>query len=475
MFGCCNPPCDARRIDKYQFVRTLGSGGYATVKSAIHLPTNEYVAVKVISRNSIKSAEGFIKREVIAMKCVATHPNIVNLKRVFATKSNIYIVMELVTGGDLFHEVARAYLQEHRAARLFLQLVDAIGHCHNRGIAHRDLKLENVLLDSNGNPKVSDFGLSSLNASARMLTTQCGTPTFTAPEVLFGLAYDGKRADIWSLGCIMFAVLCGGLPFHEDNKTILMQKIRDVRYRRFPSHVSSLGRALIKSMLHANPMSRPSIEGLKEHPFVLKYCQSSPRIFTPSPSFRLSTNDIESEPSALQLPSRSSADASQPLNTGRDTLPENDDADVNDMRPRAIGVVELMVSNYGVRVGNMLKTRGSDDLDRSAVYQLIAQCINTPTFKMLFNLITVLPNVMSCKLTRQPFQLQGVLNTPFSTSFDISVYELLPPEKSPNNLGLYWVRLTKKVGSVKELLSFFQTLVTNESIIRLLQIPQRVS
>ncbi|CAI0394799.1 unnamed protein product [Linum tenue] len=160
-----------------------------------------------------------IKREISVMKMVK-HPNIVELHEVMASKSKIYIAMELVRGGELFSKIARGRLREDAARVYFQQLISAIDFCHSRGVYHRDLKPENLLLDEEGNLKVTDFGLSAFSEHLKqdgLLHTTCGTPAYVAPEVIGKKGYDGAKADLWSCGVILYVLLAGFLPFQDDN------------------------------------------------------------------------------------------------------------------------------------------------------------------------------------------------------------------------------------------------------------------
>ncbi|KAJ9559512.1 hypothetical protein OSB04_004672 [Centaurea solstitialis] len=198
---------------KYEMGRLLGQGMFAKVYYARDLATAEGVAVKVIKTEQVRK-EGLmeqITREISIMRLVR-HGNVVELKEVLATKTKIYLVMEYVRGGELFAKVARGKLKEDSARRYFQQLIGAVEYCHSRGVSHRDLKPENLLLDENGDLKVSDFGLSALPEQLRhdgMLHTQCGTPAYVAPEVLRKKGYDGAAADLWSCGVILYVLLAG--------------------------------------------------------------------------------------------------------------------------------------------------------------------------------------------------------------------------------------------------------------------------
>ncbi|XP_075077606.1 CBL-interacting serine/threonine-protein kinase 24 isoform X2 [Nicotiana tabacum] len=175
-----------RKLGKYELGRTIGEGAFSKVKSAQNTETGENVAIKVLAKSTIlknKMVEQ-IKREISIMKIVR-HPCIVRLHEVLASRTKIYIIMEFVTGGELFDKIVhQVRLPEKEARRYFQQLIDAVAHCHSKGVYHRDLKPENLLLDCQGNLKVSDFGLSALpQQGVDLLHTTCGTPNYIAPEI----------------------------------------------------------------------------------------------------------------------------------------------------------------------------------------------------------------------------------------------------------------------------------------------------
>lgn len=173
--------------NKYQLGRLLGRGSFAKVYQALSLADNAHVAIKVINKDSSALAlEPQILREIGAMRRLQSHPNILRIHEVMATRTRIYLVMELAAGGELFSRIVRrGRFTEPAARRYFQQLVSALNYCHENGVAHRDVKPQNLLLDHKGNLKVSDFGLSALPEQLRdgLLHTACGTPAFTAPEV----------------------------------------------------------------------------------------------------------------------------------------------------------------------------------------------------------------------------------------------------------------------------------------------------
>ncbi|KAH7434669.1 hypothetical protein KP509_06G029500 [Ceratopteris richardii] len=199
-----------------------------------------------------------IKREISTMKLVK-HPNIVQLLEVMASKTKIYFVMEYVTGGELFNKINRyGKLKEDDGRKYFQQLINAVDYCHSRGVYHRDLKPENLLLDSDGNLKISDFGLSALPQQCRedgLLHTTCGTPNYVAPEVIVDKGYDGAKADLWSCGVILYVLLAGFLPFDDKNITNLYKKIYKGEFN-YPPWFSSGAKRLISRILTPNPKHR---------------------------------------------------------------------------------------------------------------------------------------------------------------------------------------------------------------------------
>ncbi|KAI3727149.1 hypothetical protein L1987_66958 [Smallanthus sonchifolius] len=251
----------------------LGQGTFAKVYYAKDLVTSESVAIKVIKKDQVRK-EGLmdqITREISVMRLVR-HPNVVELKEVMATKTKIFFVMEYVTGGELFAKVLKGRMKEDVARKYFQQLISAVDFCHSRGVSHRDLKPENLLLDENGDLKVSDFGLSSLPEHLRndgLLHTQCGTPAYVAPEVLRRKGYDGAKADIWSCGIILYVLLAGFLPFQDENLMHMYKKIFKAEYE-YPPWFSTDARRLISKILIVDPSRRITIPAIMRLPWFLK-------------------------------------------------------------------------------------------------------------------------------------------------------------------------------------------------------------
>ncbi|KAF7036530.1 hypothetical protein CFC21_047166 [Triticum aestivum] len=193
------------------------------------------------------------------------HPNVVRLHEVLASRKKIFIILEFITGGELFDKIIRhGRLSEADARKYFQQLIDGVDFCHSKGVYHRDLKPENLLLDSQGNLKISDFGLSAWPAQgAALLRTTCGTPNYVAPEVLSHKGYDGALADTWSCGVILYVLLAGYLPFDEVDLTTLYGKIESAEYS-FPAVFPSGAKSLIRRILDPSPDTRIRIEEIRK-------------------------------------------------------------------------------------------------------------------------------------------------------------------------------------------------------------------
>ncbi|KEH23261.1 putative protein kinase CAMK-CAMKL-CHK1 family [Medicago truncatula] len=257
---------------KYEIGRLLGVGASAKVYHATNIETGKSVAVKVISKKKLINNGEFaanIEREISILRRLH-HPNIIDLFEVLASKSKIYFVVEFAEAGELFEEVAKKEkLTEDHARRYFRQLISAVKHCHSRGVFHRDLKLDNLLLDENDNLKVTDFGLSAVKNQIRpdgLLHTVCGTPSYVAPEILAKKGYEGAKADVWSCGVVLFTVTAGYLPFNDYNVTVLYRKIYRGQFR-FPKWMSCDLKNLLSRMLDTNPKTRISVDEILEDPW----------------------------------------------------------------------------------------------------------------------------------------------------------------------------------------------------------------
>ncbi|MBA0725485.1 hypothetical protein Golax_022072 [Gossypium laxum] len=260
-------------MKKYELGRLLGQGNFAKVYYARNIETSQTVAIKVIDKEKVLKV-GLIdhtKREISIMNLVK-HPNILELYEVMASKTKIYFVMEYAKGGELFKKVFKRKLREDLARKYFQQLISAVDFCHSRGVYHRDLKPENLLLDENGDLKVSDFGLSALAESKHqdgLLHTSCGTPAYVAPEVINRKGYDGAKADIWSCGVILYVLLAGYLPFNDSNLIAMYRKISTANYK-IPNWFSTEVTKLLSRIFNPNPKARIPIARIMATPWFRK-------------------------------------------------------------------------------------------------------------------------------------------------------------------------------------------------------------
>ncbi|KAJ4872641.1 CBL-interacting serine/threonine-protein kinase 6 [Raphanus sativus] len=263
---------------RYELGRLLGHGTFAKVYHARNVTTGKSMAMKVVAKEKVIKVGMVeqIKREISVMSMVK-HPNIVELHEVMASKSKIYFAMELVRGGELFAKISKGRLREDVARVYFQQLISAVDFCHSRGVYHRDLKPENLLLDEEGNLKVTDFGLSALTEHLKqdgLFHTTCGTPAYVAPEVILKKGYDGAKADLWSCGVILFVLLAGYLPFQDDNLVNMYRKI----YRgdfKCPGWLSSDARKLVTKLLDPNPNTRITIDKVMDSAWFKKHSARS--------------------------------------------------------------------------------------------------------------------------------------------------------------------------------------------------------
>ncbi|PAA82899.1 hypothetical protein BOX15_Mlig010612g3 [Macrostomum lignano] len=255
-------------LGHYELGATLGIGTFGKVKLAVHELTGHKVAVKIVNRNKIKtlSVASKLRREIEHMQTFR-HPHVIKLYQVISTPTDIFLIMEYVSGGELFDRIVKQQrLEEPEARRYFQQIISGVDYCHQNMIVHRDLKPENLLLDSNLNVKIADFGLSNFMTDGEFLDTSCGSPNYAAPEVVSGKLYAGPEVDIWSCGIILYALLCGSLPFEDSHVPNLFKKIRAGVYI-IPSFVSPQAASLVRIMLQVDPLKRATVEHIRSHPW----------------------------------------------------------------------------------------------------------------------------------------------------------------------------------------------------------------
>jgi len=255
-----------QRIGHYRLGKNLGIGSFGKVRLAEHQLTGHKVAIKILNRNRIRQLDmdEKVRREIKILK-LFYHPHIIRLYEVIYTPTDIYMVMEYVPGGELFDFiVSNGRLSEPRARVMFQQLVSGVEYCHQHMVVHRDLKPENLLLDSDQQLRIADFGLSNVMKDGDFFKTSCGSPNYAAPEVISGKLYAGPEVDVWSCGVILYALLCGSLPFDDENIPNLFKKIKGGIFT-LPGHMSDDIKDLISRMLVVDPLQRITIPEIRRH------------------------------------------------------------------------------------------------------------------------------------------------------------------------------------------------------------------
>ena len=258
-------------IDNFLIEKTIGEGTFGKVKLGVHLPTGEKVAIKILEKDKIQDNEDLerITREIKFLK-ILKHPNIIKIFQIIEDKKNYYIIMEYAKNGELFtHIVNNKRLSENEAIILYSQLIQALSFIHKHNIVHRDIKPENLLLKHNNILAIIDFGLSNQYKDNKTLNTPCGSPCYAAPEMILGRKYNGLNVDIWSSGIVLYAMVCGYLPFEDKNNDKLYKKILNGHFE-MPDRLSPECKDLIKRILIVNPKKRIQLEDIIAHPFLQK-------------------------------------------------------------------------------------------------------------------------------------------------------------------------------------------------------------
>ena len=263
---------DLKQIGNYQLGQEIGSGAFGKVLLGKHITTEEKVAIKILDKIKLsKTPDDYqlVKQELSILKIVK-HKYIVRLFEILETSRYIFIVMEYCEGGDIMNYIiSKGRLSENESLKFFHQLINALFYLHSQSIAHRDVKIDNLLLDSNKDLKLIDFGLSTKYKEDELLNQPCGTIVYAAPEVLDYKDYRGMLADVWSCGIVLYGMLSGFLPFGDSDDEINKKMVLSGKIK-MPNFFSEGAINLLKHMLDINPLTRFTLDDIMEHPWFNK-------------------------------------------------------------------------------------------------------------------------------------------------------------------------------------------------------------
>jgi len=252
----------------YRLGKVLGKGSFSEVRECFCKTSNQKYAVKIFEKEANPDKK-VIFNEANILSCIE-HPNIVRMVDLYHNDSQVFLVMHLIEGVELFDSVVDAGgYSEEKALEIFRQIVDAVHYLHKLGIVHRDMKLENIILSGDIRPTLTDLGFAKQVSENDILKTRCGTPSYVAPEILLGEEYN-HSVDVWSLGVILYVLLFCEYPFYGETLEELYSQILEARVT-FPveAHkVSEESKDLIKKMLHPEPKERLSLDCVKDHPWL---------------------------------------------------------------------------------------------------------------------------------------------------------------------------------------------------------------
>ncbi|XP_015886059.2 CBL-interacting serine/threonine-protein kinase 8 [Ziziphus jujuba] len=418
-----------RKVGKYEIGRTIGEGTFAKVKFAQNTETGESVAMKVLDRSTIIKHKMIdqIKREIFIMKRVR-HPYVVRLYEVLASRTKIYIILEFITGGELFDKIIHhGRLSEAESRRYFQQLIDGVDYCHSKGVYHRDLKPENLLLDSQGNLKISDFGLSALpEQGVSLLRTTCGTPNYVAPEVLSHKGYDGAVADVWSCGVILYVLMAGYLPFDELDLTTLYSKIENAEFS-CPTWFPVGAKSLIHRILDPNPETRITIEQVRDDEWFKKG-------YVPARLFEYEDVNLDDVNAVFD-------DPEEQRNT--------EQCGNEDMGPLILNAFDLIILSQGLNLATLFD-RGQDSVKHQTRF------VSQKPAKVVLSSMEVVAQSMGFKthIRNYKMRVEGLsANKTSHFSVILEIFEVAPT--------FFMVDIQKAAGDVAEYLKFYKNFISN--------------
>ena len=258
-------------LSDYDLIETLGAGTFSEVKLGINKITKEKVAIKMLDKDKINNENDLtrLKREIHMLRTFS-HINIIKTYEIAENDVNFLIIMEYCKHGELFNQIIeKKKLTEKEASYYYYQLINGLEYIHSNGIVHRDLKPENLLISKGNILKIIDFGLSNFFNGENLLKTPCGSPCYASPEMVSGKKYNGFFIDIWSSGIILYAMICGFLPFEDKNNNILFKKIANCKID-YPKFISKNAKSLLKKIIVNDPEKRIRIKDIQKEPFYLQ-------------------------------------------------------------------------------------------------------------------------------------------------------------------------------------------------------------
>ena len=265
-----NKSNDKNILSEYETKGQLGKGTFSVVKLGIKKSTKEKVAIKILEKRKIINKDDLqrVEREINILKHF-NNLNVIKIYDILENSEKHFFIMEYCENGELFnHIVEKQRLNENESAYFYYQLINGLEYIHSKGVVHRDLKPENLLLDSRSILKIIDFGLSNYFDGKKFLKTPCGSPCYASPEMVSGRSYNGFYIDVWATGIILYAMLCGYLPFEDPNNDILFKKILECKLD-YPDFLTNRSKNLMKKILVTDPEKRIKIEQIKQHPFYI--------------------------------------------------------------------------------------------------------------------------------------------------------------------------------------------------------------
>ena len=278
---------------EYETKEIIGKGTFSEVKLGINRKTKEKVAIKILEKRKLINKDDLerVEREIKILKNF-NNLNIVKINEIFQTENKHFFIRKYCENGELFNYIVeKQRLNDKESSYFYYQLINGLEYIHSKGVVHRDLKPENLLLGKGNILKIIDFGLSNYFDGKNLLSTPCGSPCYASPEMVSGKKYNGFYIDVWSTGIILYAMICGYLPFEDNDNEILFQKISKCNIE-YPSIISKKAKNLMKRIIVPDPEKRIKIEEIKLHPY---YLQGEAIFKHKHPEFFTSKNNIPAD------------------------------------------------------------------------------------------------------------------------------------------------------------------------------------